>query len=80
MAPKHKDNGQSDAPPPRLHVTQGDGSAETRRRIAYAEQALREMADEVATNGYSGTIGIEIPVDKGRLGKVKRMRVFFQQH
>lgn len=80
MTQDQNGDGRAAAPPPGLHLTEGDGSSNLREQIAYAEQALREMADEVAHNGYSGTIGIEIPVDNGKLGKVKRLKIFFQQH
>ncbi len=69
---------------PKQDATGGDGQTgsgdDIRHCVAYAEEALRKMAEEVARNGYSGTIGIEIPVEQGKLGKVKRLKIFFQQH
>ncbi len=71
-------------PLPKQDADGGDGHTaggdEIHDCVAYAEEALRKMAEEVARNGYSGTIGIEIPVDHGKLGKVKRLKIFFQQH
>jgi hypothetical protein len=49
-----------------------------RARIVYAQKVLEEMASQAACAGQSGTIGIEIPIKDGRLGKVKRVSITFQ--
>jgi hypothetical protein len=49
-----------------------------RSRIEFAVESLKEMATEAIRNQQSGTIGIELSVKSGRLGKVKRLRIDFQ--
>lgn len=47
-------------------------------RVEYAIQAIQELATDAVRAGHSGTIGVEIPVKDGRLGKVKRLRIVFE--
>lgn len=56
-----------------------DGEFANSDRIAFAREMLGEMAAEAAREGYTGTIGIEIPVKDGRLGKVKRLQILYQE-
>lgn len=55
-----------------------DSPPTNRSRIEYAQQSIKDMATEAIRNQQSGTIGIEISVKSGRLGKVKRVRIDFQ--
>jgi hypothetical protein len=55
-----------------------DSPPSNRSRIEYAIQSITEMAAEAVRNRQSGTIGIEMSVKSGRLGKVKRVRIDFQ--
>lgn len=61
---------------PRTHSD--NRAVPNRRRVAYAQRSLEEMAAEAARSSYSGTIGIEIPVKDGRLGRVKRLSIVFE--
>ena len=63
---------------PKARVGDCAGINGNRDRILYAQQVLEEMASQAACAGQSGTIGIEIPVKDGRLGKVKRLSITFQ--
>jgi hypothetical protein len=63
---------------PAARIGGGAGINGNQARILYAQQILEEMASQAARAGQSGTIGIEIPVKDGRLGKVKRMCITFQ--
>jgi len=47
-------------------------------RVEYARQAIQELATDAIRAGHSGTIGVEIPVKDGRLGKVKRLQIVFE--
>ncbi len=47
-------------------------------RLEYAAKAITNMVAEAVREGQSGTIGIEIPVKDGKLGKVKRVQILFQ--
>ncbi len=46
--------------------------------VEYALEAIQEMIAEATGEAHSGTIGIEIPVHRGKLGKVKRLQILFQ--
>ena len=52
---------------------------ENRRQLEYAKEAIEEMVADAVLAGQSGTIAIEIPVKDGKLGKVKRTKILFQQ-
>jgi hypothetical protein len=56
-----------------------NGENSNEGRINYAKQVLEEMAIQVSRTRQNGTIGIEIPVKDGKLGKVKRMSITFQR-
>ena len=47
-------------------------------RVEYAIQAIQALATDAIRAGHSGTIGVEIPVKDGRLGKVKRLQIVFE--
>ncbi|MFZ5828910.1 MAG: hypothetical protein ACOY3P_02435 [Planctomycetota bacterium] len=47
-------------------------------RVAYAKKAIEQLARQAVADRSSGTIGIEIPVKDGVLGRVKRLIVDFQ--
>ena len=47
-------------------------------RVEYAMLSIQEMAIDAMRSGHCGTIGIEIPIKDGRLGKVKRLQIVFQ--
>ena len=47
-------------------------------RVEYAMLSIQQMAIDAIQSGHCGTIGIEIPVKDGRLGKVKRLQIVFQ--
>lgn len=49
------------------------------QRVAFAVATLEQLAAEAAREGQTGTIGIEIPVKEGKLGKVKRVQILFQE-
>jgi uncharacterized protein YbjQ (UPF0145 family) len=49
------------------------------RRIEYAKAAIEEMAREAIRAGRNGTIGVELSIKDGRLGKVKRLQIDFQK-
>jgi uncharacterized protein YbjQ (UPF0145 family) len=51
---------------------------DNRSRIEYAKRAIEEMAEYAVDTGQNGTIGIEISVKDGKLGKVKRLHIDFQ--
>lgn len=50
-----------------------------RTRLEYAQVSIEAMALEAIRSQSSGTIGVEIPIKDGKLGKVKRLRIDFQQ-
>ena len=56
-----------------------DSRTENQSRIEYAKLAIEQMAIHAIRSGQSGTIGVEIPVKDGKLGKVKRLQIVFQQ-
>ncbi len=56
-----------------------DRPTDNQSRIESAKLAIKEMALDAVCGGHSGTIGVEIPVNNGRLGKVKRLQVVMQR-
>ncbi len=48
-------------------------------RLEYAARAITNMVAEAVREGQSGTIGVEIPVKDGKLGRVKRVQILFQE-
>ncbi len=56
-----------------------DRPTDNQSRVEYAKLAIKEMAINAVCDAYSGTIGVEIPVKNGKLGKVKRQQVVFQR-
>ncbi len=61
-----------------MQASDAENPVTTCMPLDYAKQMIHEMADEVVREGSSGTIGIEIPVKNGVLGKVKRLQILFQ--
>ena len=55
-----------------------DRPGDNQHRVEYAMVSIQEMAIDAIEAGHCGTIGIEIPVKDGRLGKVKRLQIVFQ--
>ena len=55
-----------------------DRPFDNQSRVEYAVQSIEEMAIHAIRAGHSGTIGVEISVKEGRLGKVKRLQIVFQ--
>ncbi len=55
-----------------------DRPRDSQSRVEYAMLSIHELAVEAIRSGHSGTIGVEIPVKDGRLGKVKRLQVVFE--
>jgi hypothetical protein len=55
-----------------------DRPNDNQRRVEYAMVSIQEMALHAIRAGHSGTIGVEIPVKDGRLGKVKRLQIVFE--
>ena len=47
-------------------------------RIEFAKASIAEMASEAIRTRQNGTIGIEISIKDGKLGKVKRLLIDFQ--
>ena len=56
-----------------------DRPGDNQHRVEYAMVAIQEMAIGAIEAGHCGTIGVEIPVKDGRLGKVKRLQIVFQK-
>ena len=54
-------------------------SPDNQSRVEYAKLSIEEMAFDAVRDCHSGTIGVEISVKDGRLGKVKRLEVVFQR-
>ena len=54
-------------------------SPDNQSRVAYAKLSIEEMALNAIHDCHSGTIGVEISIKDGRLGKVKRLQVVFQR-
>jgi len=53
-------------------------AGENESRIEYAKAAIEEMATKAIRGRRSGTIGVEVAIKDGKLGKVKRLVVDFQ--
>jgi hypothetical protein len=51
---------------------------DNRSRVEYAKSAIEEMAMDAVYARRNGTIGVEISVKDGKLGKVKRTQIDFQ--
>ena len=51
---------------------------DNRTRVEYAQMAVEEMAIDAIYARRNGTIGVEISIKDGILGKVKRMQIDFQ--
>ena len=49
--------------------------SDNRSRVEFAKRAIEEMAVTAVQTGCKGSIGVEIPVKAGKLGKVKQVRV-----
>ncbi len=56
-----------------------NGSPDNQSRIEHAKLSIEQMAINAIRNGQSGTIGVEISVKDGKLGKVKQLQVVFQR-
>ena len=56
----------------------GQGADLNRSRIDYAKAAIAHMMEEAVRDRRSGTVGVEISVKDGKLGRVKRLMVDFQ--
>jgi hypothetical protein len=76
------------------HLTNGDGKLardaakrprigsdgeENHRRVESAKAAIEQMAYDAIEAEHSGTIGVEIPMKDGKLGKLKRIKIFYQK-
>lgn len=55
-----------------------DRPTDNRSRVEYAKLSIEEMAVDAVRACHSGTIGVEISVKDGKLGKVKRLQIVFQ--
>ena len=69
----------------RINCTRPRGKPETvpgfdmnSDRIEFAKASIAEMALEAIRTRQNGTIGIEISIKDGKLGKVKRLLIDFQ--
>ena len=47
-------------------------------RIEFAKLSIEQMAADAICSRSNGTIGVEISVKDGQLGKVKRLQIVFQ--
>jgi hypothetical protein len=47
-------------------------------KVEYAKMVIEEMAIDSITGKRNGTIGVEISVKDGALGKVKRLQIDFR--
>ena len=65
MSP-HSENGPAD---PVAHPS------DNRSRVEFAKRAIEELAVSAVQTGCKGSIGVEIPVKDGKLGKVKQVHV-----
>ena len=63
---------------PEVACRSPNGSHANRSRIEFAKLAIEEMARKAIQDHCSGTIGVEISVKDGKLGKVKQLQVVFQ--
>jgi hypothetical protein len=50
-------------------------ASDNRSRVEFAKRAIEELAVSAVQTGCKGSIGVEIPVKDGKLGKVKQMHV-----
>jgi hypothetical protein len=50
-------------------------SSDNRSRVEYAKRIIEELAINAIQAGCQGSIGVEIPVRDGKLGKVKQTRI-----
>jgi hypothetical protein len=50
-------------------------SSDNRSRVEYAKRIIEELAVSAIQTGCQGSIGVEIPVKDGKLGKVKQMHI-----
>jgi hypothetical protein len=57
----------------------GNGVRGNQSRVEYAKLSIEEMAMNAIRNRRSGTIGVEISIKDGKLGKVKQFQVVFQR-
>jgi hypothetical protein len=51
---------------------------ENRAKVEYAQRAVEEMAIDAIYGRRNGTIGVELSIKDGILGKVKRLQIDFQ--
>ena len=51
---------------------------DNRKVVEYAQMAVEEMAIDAIYARRNGTIGVEISIKDGVLGKVKRTQIDFQ--
>jgi hypothetical protein len=67
-------------PPTRRFSRAQDASimGDNRKVVEYAQVAIEEMAIDAIYARRNGTIGVEISIKDGILGKVKRTRIDFQ--
>lgn len=67
-------------PPPRRQSRPKDTSimGENRAKVEYAQRAIEEMAIDAIYGRRSGTVGVEVSIKDGILGKVKRVQIDFQ--
>jgi hypothetical protein len=67
-------------PPSRRFPRPKDASimGDNRKVVEYAQMAIEEMAIDAIYARRNGTIGVEISIKDGILGKVKRTQIDFQ--
>jgi len=67
-------------PPTRKFARPKDASimGDNRKLVEYAQMAIEEMAIDAIYARRNGTIGVEISIKDGILGKVKRTQIDFQ--
>jgi hypothetical protein len=63
--------------PKALNDTLVGRPTDNQSRVECAMVVLQEMAIEAARRRHSGTIGVEIPIKDGKLGKVKQLQIVF---
>jgi hypothetical protein len=56
---------------------EGSIMGDNRTQVEYAQIAIEEMAIEAIYGRRSGTIGVEMSIKDGILGKVKRSQIDF---
>ena len=47
-------------------------------RVEYAKDSIEQLAEDAIHARHSGTIGVEMSVKDGKLGKVKQVNIVFQ--